>query len=173
VFIEFIAIPLGRQYKIYGSYKPFSNPVIDWMIARSRGRHSLFTVPREEGLMRLVRELKNEQVLFLTSDEDHGEKHSSFAPFFKVPKATLNSPARIAKLANAERFPTMAFYDKALGKYKIIIGKAVDADFRKSHTEQGAAMNKGYEALIRQYPMQYMWFMRMFKSIPGKTIRRY
>ncbi|ORU90449.1 MAG: hypothetical protein A6F71_05650 [Cycloclasticus sp. symbiont of Poecilosclerida sp. M] len=173
VFLEFATITICRVYKVYGSYKPLSNPVINWILARSREKHMLFTIAREEGLMRLVRELKDEQMLGFLPDEDHGKKYSDFAPFFGVQKATLNTPTRIAKLANAVRLPTLTFFDEELGKYKVIVGQAIDCDTKRPNEEHAKAMNLSYEKMIRQYPMQYMWLLRLFKTQPDSAEKRY
>ena len=173
VMLEFVPTMLGQYYKTYGSYKPLSNPVIDWMISRNRCKHVKFVVAREEGMMRLVRELKNEQLLIFLPDEDHGTEHSSFANFFNVPKATLNTPARIARLTKAKSFPAMAFYDQSLGKYKIIINKALNNYPTKDNEHNASVMNAGFEALIRQYPEQYMWLMKLYKTQADSDKKRY
>ena len=173
VFLEFVPVMLGQYFNTYGSYKPLSNPLIDWMIARSRCKHVKFVVSREEGMMRLVRELRNQQILIFLPDEDHGKEHSSFANFFGLAKSTLNTPARIARLAKAESFPAMAFYDQGLKKYKIIIGPSLENYPTKDHEKNTAIMNQGFELLIQQYPAQYMWLMKLFKTLPDSNKNRY
>lgn len=164
VFLEFLPVMLGKFYNTYGSFKPLANPVIDWMIARSRFRHAEAIIEREAGLMRLVRELKNERLLVFLPDEDHGIEHSDMAPFFEHQKATLNTPARIAKLTKAVRLPAMGFFDPNIGKYKAIVGAPIDIDHKAPLADQATAMNKGLESLIEQYPTQYMWVMRLYKT---------
>ena len=173
VMLEFVPVLLGKYFTSYGSYKPLSNPLMDWMIARNRCKHVKFVIAREEGMVRLVRELKQQQILIFLPDEDHGLQHSHFAPFFNTPKATLNTPARIARLAKAKSFPSMAFYDPSLKKYRIIIGAALD-DYPNKNSEKSAAiMNAGFESLIQHDPMQYMWLLKLFKTQVDSTDNRY
>ena len=173
VMLEFVPAMLGQYYHTYGSYKPLSNPVIDWMIARNRCKHVKFVVAREEGMMRLVRELKDEQLLIFLPDEDHGQEHSSFANFFGSTKATLNTPARIARLAKAKSFPAMAFYDQDLKKYKIMIGDCLENYPTKDSERNAEVMNLGFEKLIQHYPTQYMWLMKLFKTQADTDKKRY
>ena len=173
VFLEFVPVMLGQYFNTYGSYKPLSNPLIDWMIARSRCKHVKFVVPREAGMMKLVRELKEQQLLIFLPDEDHGKEHSSFANFFVTEKATLNTPARIARLSKADSFPAMAFYDQKIGKYKIIVGQRLENYPSKNNVQNATIMNQGFETLIRHYPAQYMWLMKLFKTLPDTDKKRY
>jgi lauroyl/myristoyl acyltransferase len=164
VMLEFAPVMLGKDYRSYGSYKSLSNPVVDWMIAHNRCKHVDFIISREEGMMRLVRELKQQQLLIFLPDEDHGIEHSHFAPFFDIPKATLNTPARIARLGKAKCFPSMAFYDTKLGKYRIIIAEAL-ADYPSKDAKHSATtMNAAFETLIQHDPSQYMWLLKLFKT---------
>jgi lauroyl/myristoyl acyltransferase len=146
---------------------------MDWMIAKNRCKHVKFVISREQGMVRLVRELKDQQILIFLPDEDHGLQHSHFAPFFNVPKATLNTPARIARLAKAKSLPAMAFYDQSLKKYRIIIGAAL-ADYPDKNPETSAAiMNAGFEQLIQYDPSQYMWLLKLFKTQKEQSKPRY
>jgi lipid A biosynthesis lauroyl/palmitoleoyl acyltransferase len=173
VMLEFVPAMLGKHFTSYGSYKPLSNPLMDWIIAKNRCKHVKFVISREQGMVRLVRELKEQQILIFLPDEDHGKQHSHFAPFFNVPKATLNTPARIAHLAKAKSFPAMAFYDRSLKKYRIIIDAALEDYPHKQPEKSAAIMNAAFEKLIQHDPVQYMWLLKLFKSQVEQSETRY
>lgn len=166
VWLEFAPVAVGQHFKAYGSYKPFKNPVFNWLIMRSRLRDVQFVVSREAGMIKLVRSLEPGKLLFFLPDQDHGEKHSVFAPFFATEKSTLTTPARIAKLGRACAFPIMAFFDAKTGIYRIQIEPALE-DFGALVAQEDAFnMNASFEKLIRQYPTQYMWLLKLFKTRP-------
>lgn len=166
VWLEFAPAAIGEHYRAYGSYKPFHNPVADWLIARSRLQDVEFVVAREEGMMKLVRALEPGRLMFFLPDEDHGSKHSVFAPFFGVPKATLTTPARLSKLGKAVALPVMAFFNQQQGGYEIVIGYAL-TDYPSKNEEQNAALlNTGLQTLIEQHPAQYMWVLKFFRTRP-------
>jgi len=171
--LEFAPVMLSQYFDTYGSYKPLSNPLMDWMIARNRCKHVKFVIPREAGMVRLVRELKQQQLLIFLADEDHGSQYSEFANFFNISKATLNTPARIARLAKAKSFPTMAFYDKAMKKYRIIIAEPLSNYPTKDAQRNADIMNKSFEDLIRHDPSQYMWLLKLFKTQLDSSKRYY
>ncbi len=164
VWLEFAPLAIGQHYTTYGSYKPFGNPVFNWMIARSRLKDVSEVIAREAGMVKLIRSLRPGKLLFFLPDEDHGPKHSVFAPFFNTPKATLNTPARIAKMSRAQCLPVMAFFDRQAGKYQIEIGAALPEFGQQSHPDAATLMNQGFEQLIYQYKDQYMWQLKLFRT---------
>ena len=164
VWLEFAPLAIGQFYSAYGSYKPFKNAVLNWMIASSRLRDVKFVISREEGMVKLVRSLEPGQLLFFLPDEDHGAKHSAFAPFFNVPKATLTTPARIAKLSNAQCLPVMVFFDTEQGKYCVEIGEPLEDFGKNAASEDAEIMNKGFQQLITKHPAQYMWQLKLFRT---------
>lgn len=167
VWLEFAPAAIGQHYSAYGSYKPFKNPVFNWLIARSRLKDVGFVIAREEGMIRLVRAMQPGRMLFFLPDQDHGPKHSVFAPFFATSKATLTTPARIAKLGKASCFPVMTFFDRDAGQYKTVIGERL-AGFGQGSAEQDAtAMNAGFETLISRQPGQYMWLLKLLRTDVG------
>jgi len=166
VMLEFAPIALGMKYTCYGSYKSAKNPVMDWLIAKGRCRYVKFVVSREQGLRRLVRELIPKQLLIFLPDEDLGKKNAIFTPFFGKQKATLTTPARIAKLGKAVAFPCFAYYDDLSGKYKVIIAPAIENYPDKDATKNAMLLNQQLEKLILQQPEQYMWLMKWYRTRP-------
>lgn len=166
VWLEFAPVAIGQYYRTYGSYQPFRNPVVNWLIARSRLRHAEFVVAREEGMMKLVKALEPGRLMFFSPDEDHGSKHSVFAPFFGVPKATLTTPARLTKLGKAIALPIMAFFNQEHGGYDIVIGAALTDFPSKDEIQDARTLNTGLQTLITQHPEQYMWVLKLFRTRP-------
>ncbi len=173
VWLEMAPIAIGQRYPAYGSYKPFKNQVLNWIITGNRLKDVEFAITREEGMMKLVRSLQPGRCLFFLPDQDHGEKHSVFAPFFGIPKATLTTPARIARLGKARAFPVMAFFCKTTGQYRVVIGKQLE-NFGQLSAEQDAAnLNLGFQNLIEQNPVQYMWMLKLLRTRPPGSERIY
>jgi len=171
--LEFVSVAMGQYYQTYGSYKSFANPLFDWLIFRGRLRHIGFVVSREAGMMTLVRELKSGKLLGFLPDEDHGANYSVFVDFFGVKKATLNTPARMARLSKADCYPVMAFYDHAKQRYHIKVGEVIRYEKHSPANTFEQTMNQRFEALIREYPEQYMWLLKLFKTQPDTEAKRY
>lgn len=171
VWLEFAPLAVGKHHRSYGSYKPFKNPIIDWLIARSRLKDVAFVISREEGMLRLARSLSPEQMMIFLPDEDHGEQHSVYADFMGNIKATLNTPPRLAKLGKAQCFPMLAFFDEKTGQYEVEIGEKLDNYPSKDSVTDAETMNMSLEHLIRKHPKQYMWLLKLFKTQPSQQDR--
>lgn len=166
VWLEFAGVGAGQFYRLTGFYKPFGNPVINWLIARSRSKDAESLVAREEGMMKLIRTLETGRLMFFLPDEDHGAKHSVFAPFFGAPKATLTTPARLSKLGKAVALPMMAHFDQRDGCYHIVVAPALTDFPGKDDTQNAITMNTALQKLIESHPEQYMWVLKLFRTRP-------
>ena len=166
VMQEFTSAALDGKYDYYGSYKKARDPVLDWLVAYRRGSSAKFGVSREQGLRKLVRELVPKQLLVFLPDEDLGVESSVFAPFFGVPKATLTTPARIAKIGKAVSLPCFAYYDELLKKYIVQISAPIENYPSGDSVQDAIALNQSIEEIIQKAPMQYLWVMKCYRTRP-------
>ncbi len=173
VWLDFAPAGLGAEYSLFGSYKSAKNPVLDWIMAKSRCRHVEFVVAREEGMMKLVRSLKPSKLLIFLPDEDLGIEHAEFAPFFGKDKATLTTPARIAKLKKAACFPCFTYFDVNKSKYCVKMGEELTFFSTSNSLKNEEILNKAMEALIRIEPDQYMWLLKYYKTRPKGEVSTY
>jgi len=173
VMLEFAPTALGLYYDCFGSYKTSKNPVLDWMIARSRCRHVSFVVSREEGMRKLIKSLISKRLMIFLPDEDLGTDNAVFAPFFGKEKATLTTTARLAKMGKAVALPTFAWYDVATQKYKIKVTEPLQGYPTGDAKQDALLLNDSLEQLINKYPEQYMWTMKWFKTRPENEASLY
>lgn len=117
VWLDFAPALLSAHFELYGSYKSLSNGLLDWLLQKMRCRYVSFVISREQGMMRLVRSLQKGRLLIFLPDEDLGVEQADFAPFFGRKKATLNTPARIAKMKKAVCFPCYSYFDPVNKNY--------------------------------------------------------
>lgn len=165
-FLEFAPAALGMHFDVFGSYKTSKNPVIDWMIAKSRCRFVKLLVSREQGLRKLVRTIKPGNLMVFLPDEDLGHKNAVFAPFFGKQKSTLTTTARMAKLASAVALPTYTVFDEKRQKYKIKILPPLTDYPSEDAIKDATSMNKAFESLIAEDPAHYMWTMKWYGTRP-------
>jgi lauroyl/myristoyl acyltransferase len=140
------------------------------MIARSRCRHVKFAVSRQQGMRKLIKSLIPGRLMIFLPDEDLGAENAVFAPFFGTAKASLTTPARLAKLGKACCLPAFAWYDPDSQKYRLQIAPPLnqqDIEYPGSDAITNAKiLNASLEALIKQHPEQYMWQLRLFRTRP-------
>ncbi len=166
VMLEFGPPQIGYHYDIFGSYKTSKNPVLDWIVARSRCRHASLVVSRDEGLRKLVKSMSPERVMIFLPDEDLGRENSVFAPFFGKDKSTLTTTARLAKMGKAVALPMFVYFDADQQKYITKIGPSLENYPSKDAQADCTNMNQALAKLISQKPEQYMWFMKWYFTRP-------
>lgn len=165
VMLEFAAIALAsKELHSFGSYKRSNNPVLDWVIARSRCRFVDFVVSREEGLRPLIKAIQSKRVMIFLPDEDLGLDSGVFAPFFERQKATLTTPARLCKLGKADAFAGFVAFDEVTKSYRLNLQEMPENYPVGDAQHDALAMNQVFQSLISQHPEQYMWLMRLFKT---------
>jgi Kdo2-lipid IVA lauroyltransferase/acyltransferase len=147
--------------------KPLRNPVVDWLNQRSRSRYRADMFAREQGLRPVIREMRKGRSFYYLPDEDLGTDSAIFVDFFGVPKATLTSLARVARMTRADVLPTFAYYDRARDRYVLKLWPPLDDYPTSDEAADAAAMNAAIERCIREAPAQYLWTMRLFRTRPG------
>lgn len=147
--------------------KPLRNPVVEWVNQRSRSRYRADMFAREQGLRPVIREMRKGRFFYYLPDEDLGTDSAIFVDFFGVPKATLTSLARVARMTRADVLPTFAYYDRARDRYVLKLWPPLDDYPTGDEAADAAAMNAAIERCILEAPAQYLWTMRLFRTRPG------
>jgi lauroyl/myristoyl acyltransferase len=166
-------IVLSFNLPMIGFYKPFNNPVVDWLVRRARLRFGGQPVARGTGFREIVRQVKQHHVLCYLCDEDYGPKLSVFAPFFGHQKATLAMLPKIAKHTGAKVFPMATYLNTDTGGFDIRIEPALQDYPQNDPVADAETINAAIEQSIRYAPHQYLWKLQLFKSCPHGKDSRY
>lgn len=166
IALDFGATRLSTISLGAGVFKPVGNPLLNWLMARGRTRFGGVVFARKTGLLPVVRVTRAGAALYYLSDEDLGERDSTFVPFFGEPAATLATLGRLARACNAVALPMVAYYVPRTGRYVTHVLPAL-VDFPSASAAADAArMNQSIETLIRLQPAQYLWTMKRFRTRP-------
>ncbi len=164
---QLLAARYAESHPVVTMYKPQSDPVLDWAMQRRRRRHGVELVAREQGLRPVIRAMRRgSRIFFYLPDEDHGERHSVFAPFCCVPKATLPALGRLASLTGAPVLPCLAVVDPWRGRYRVRFSAPLPDFPAADPVADATRMNQAIEALIAPDPAQYMWVYKLFRTRP-------
>jgi KDO2-lipid IV(A) lauroyltransferase len=146
-------------------YSRQKNPVLDRLFLRGRLRFGHPTLlSRQEGMRTIVKTLREGRLLFFLPDMDFGPRDAIFSPFFGVPAATVTALPRLARLGRACVVPAIAV-QKERG-YEMVVYPPwenyptddLEADVRR--------MNAFIEERVREFPEQYFWAHKRFKTRP-------
>jgi len=156
---------LGSLLDIHAVYRPNDNPVIDLLIGKGRRNYIRSTVDRTD-LRKMLRLLRNGEVLWYAPDQDYGTAHAVFVPFFGIPAATITATSRIAKMGKAAVIPC-AHYRLPGGRYQIEFGPPLEGFPSGDEEADTARINRTIEHYVRKHPEQYLWVHKRFKHQPN------
>lgn len=149
------------------SYRPHRNPVYDYIQARCRAsRNPTAAVIAAGDVRTMVRYLRRGYGMGYLPDQDFGRKNSVFVPFFGVPAATVTGLSRLAKMAKVPVIP-LVNYRRSDGKGYVFRVLPAFENYPSGDDEQDArTLNEHVERCIMEYPEQYLWMHRRFKTRP-------
>ncbi len=159
-------VALSADYPFQTFVNRARNPVIDWVSARRRARFDGLVFPRDGGLRPVIKALKHGHPLYILTDEDLGPEASVYAPFFGIPRATLTTPGRIARMTGAKVHTSITYYDEARRQYIVRLWSEQQEFPSGDELADATRLNGVIEEMIRTVPEQYMWSLRLFQTFP-------
>lgn len=164
--LEIIGRYVGKLSPYHIIYKQHKNTLFERMMTERRLQYASSVIDSRH-LRAVIKKLRAGKVIWYCPDQDFGPEMSIMAPFFNVPTATLNVTGKLAKMGRAAVVPV--FFNRSehnLG-YEITfcrpLNETVDNDSDEAYT---LAYNALLEAHVKQFPSQYHWMHRRFKTRP-------
>ncbi|BCE03040.1 lysophospholipid acyltransferase family protein [Marinicellulosiphila megalodicopiae] len=155
---------LSNVTKYHTVHRHHNNPILNQFMIKSRSKFTQSCIDRKN-VKSMIRTLKQNQVMWYAPDQDYGRKDSIFVPFFNTQTATITATSRLAKISNAQVLFT-SYFEVSHGKYEIRFFKP--ENFPSANDEQDALIyNKWLQSEIEQFPPQYLWLHKRFKTRPA------
>lgn len=154
--------------------RPLDNPRIDEMLNRLRTRFGNRPINKTNSAMTAIGILRAGGILGILSDVNAHPKEGVFVPFFGLAACTTSGAAMLAIRSNAFIFPTFCVWDRSVERYRFVHGPLLEpantGDRKNDIITTTAAYTAEIEKIIRQYPDQWMWIHRRWKTRPpGET----
>jgi KDO2-lipid IV(A) lauroyltransferase len=154
--------------------RPLDNPKIDAMLNARRDRFGNKPINKAFSAMTAIKLVRDGGILGILADVNTHPREGVFVPFFGVPACTSAGAATIASRAGAVIFPAVCVYDRDRDKYRMIRGEIIvpqnTGDREHDIRETTARFTLEMEKFIRQYPDQWMWIHRRWKTRrPGEA----
>jgi KDO2-lipid IV(A) lauroyltransferase len=141
------------------------SPLAHELLKGIRDSYGVETIWRSDrsGLKRIVNCLREKRVLAALIDQDT-RVESDYVPFFGTPVKTPSSLVALGKKFNA-RFVTAFIFQTSSSCFELFVREIKeDSDSTTILTEYSARL----EQLIRQYPEQWVWFHKRWRTQPGE-----
>ncbi len=144
---------------------------IDAFVNRIRCLHGNRVLPKDDfarGLLQAMREGRSVGILM---DTNMTPPQGVFVPFFGIPACTASGVARVAQRTGAAVLPGFLLWHKEEQRYvlhfypEIAMARTGSAD--EDAVENTARCTAAIEAVIRQFPEQWLWVHRRWKTRPA------
>jgi len=145
-----------------------SNPYIDRFITRRRNDMGMQVAGTKAAMKLLLKSLKNRQAIGLVADQNAG-RDAVFVDFFGKIAATHPGPAQLALKFGAPLIIGAAIRTGP-GQFKIL---SKQVEIKEDDTVETLTQRhvKILESFIRQYPEQYFWLHRRWKTRPPGELK--
>ncbi len=155
-------------YSAHILYRPMDYAPLDRFFVEARSRFDLKLIPKDASLLRAFRALKRGETVAMLLDQNVGLHKGVMVNFFGRRACTSYGLAYIALKTGA---PVLPFYVvRRDGGFAAVIGPEIPfvktGDDRKDLEENTQRYNDALEAVIRQYPDQWFWVHRRWKTKP-------
>jgi len=144
--------------------RPLDNPLIDRVVEERRQLSGNKLILKKDSALSIVRALKANHAVGILIDQNTTPEEGVFIDFFDVKACAGAAFAKLAARTGAAVVPGFAFWEEAERKYVLrfypeveITGDAA-IDTQRIHAE--------FERIIRQYPDQWLWIHRRWKTRP-------
>jgi len=150
--------------------RPIDNPRIEQLISNYRTSSGNVPIQRRSAARDILKALRQNEAVGILFDQNTTRKEGVFAEFFGIPAATSPSIALFALRTNAAVVPGFLIWDKDLGKHRLRLDPPVElidtGDLEHDLLENTNRFNKILEGYVRQYPEQWLWIHRRWKTRP-------
>lgn len=170
--LEIIGRLLGMRYAFAVMYRPHKKKLIAFIHENFRQQHYMNYIPRHR-VRELLRALENNMAIWYAYDVDGGKKRSVFAPFFGIQTASLTAVSRIVQMSGAAVVPISFRRRDEDFKYEVTLLPALENFPGNDLVADATRLNAIVEQAIRDYPDQYIWQYKRFKTRPLGEKRLY
>jgi len=151
-------------------YRPLDFRPLDLFFADLRSRSGAKLFPKTKAMRKVLRSLKDGELVGVLLDQNTGVRSGVFVDFFGRPACTNKGLAMIALTTGAPVIPL--FLVREGDGFRVEFGpeiplirtgdKTIDIETNTS------AYNRVLESMIRRYPEQWFWVHRRWKTKPYK-----
>jgi KDO2-lipid IV(A) lauroyltransferase len=150
--------------------RPLDNRYIDRLIQGYRTMHGNRTVDKDDFVRGLLSAMRAGETVGILMDTNMTPPQGVFVDFFGIPACTASGLARIALKTDAAVVPGFTVWDAEQKKYILRFEPAIElirtADNEADIVANTAKFTKAIEEIIREYPDQWLWVHRRWKTRP-------
>ena len=146
------------------------NPLVDNLVNHIRCLHGNQVLHKDDFARGLLASMRRGGTVGILMDTNMTPPQGAFVDFFGHPACTGSGLARVAMKTGAKVLPGFLLWDEATKQYVLRFGAALDLpvsdDAEADALAHTALFTRVIEEYIRQYPDQWLWVHRRWKTRP-------
>lgn len=147
------------------------NPRIEAMFERIRTRFGNQTIDKKAAVRAALRVLREGGTLGILADVNTQPQEGVFVPFFGIPASTTAGVAMLALRTNAVVVPMCAPFDAKKNRYVLRSLPPMEVvrtgDGKEDVRVNTARFTAAIESFVREYPDQWLWVHRRWRTRPA------
>ncbi len=144
--------------------RPLDNPFIDALVERRRALSGNYIVEKSVSALAVFRALKANHAVGILIDQNAAPENGVFVDFFGVPACATVGLAKLAAHTGATVIPGFALWEQKEHRYVLRFYEPIEITGDAQRDTQ--ALASSLEAVIRDYPDQWLWIHRRWKTRP-------
>ena len=162
---EALGVWLGKHYSCYSMYRPPKMRGLDNYIRNGRESSGANLVPANQaGVRQLIKGMRRGGIAAILPDQEPAVGEGVFAPFFGIDAWTMTL---VNRLAEHQKLPVvMAYAIRCADGFEITFRRLGDELMSLGLEEGAAVLNREIEHEVLQFPWQYQWSYKRFKTRP-------
>jgi KDO2-lipid IV(A) lauroyltransferase len=162
-------------HSLYGHPMKFvvreiDNARVERLIESYRGLAGNTPIDKRNASRDILKALRKNETVGILVDQNTTRDEGVFADFFGIPAATTPAIATLALRTGAAVVPGFLIWDRKTRKHRLHFDAAMEmittGDPTRDIQENTRACNAVLEGMIRQYPDQWLWIHRRWKTRP-------
>ena len=146
------------------------NALVDAMVNAIRCQHGNRVLHKDDFARGLIGAMRAGETVGILMDTNMTPPQGLFVPFFGVEACTASGMARVALKTGAAVLPGFLLWEEAERQYVLRFGPelslAATGDSEADAASNTALFTAVIEETIRQYPSQWLWMHRRWKTRP-------
>ena len=146
-------------------YQKHKSDFFEHIMTGSRSKYAKACFQRKN-VFSIIKGLLRKEIIWYAPDQDFGNERSIFVPFYNVQCATLVATSWMADKGKSAVMPCYYIRKKDLSGYEIHIESSWGNFPSGDDYKDALRYNQFLEKVINEYPDQYLWQHRRFKTRP-------
>jgi KDO2-lipid IV(A) lauroyltransferase len=146
------------------------NPLVDSLVNQIRCLHGNQVLHKDDFARGLLGAMRRGETVGILMDTNMTPPQGAFVDFFGHAACTGSGLARVAMKTGAKVLPGFLLWDEATQRYVLRFGAALDLpvsdDAEADALAHTAFFTRVIEDYVRQYPDQWLWVHRRWKTRP-------